>query len=83
MLIAEGGVSGEQLDPSVTGVSGVAGVTQCRRANPSHPQAARLQRDDLVARLLAIGRTSARRMSDETKHLDHARLLYDQKGLPS
>lgn len=43
----------------------------------------RLQRDDLAARLLAIGRKSAGRMSSETKRLDHAALMYDERGLPA
>ncbi|OBI60634.1 type II toxin-antitoxin system VapB family antitoxin [Mycobacterium sp. E796] len=43
---------------------------------------ARLQRDDLVARLLAIGRKTASRMIQEAKRLDHADPLYDERGLP-
>ena len=44
---------------------------------------ARLQRDDLAARLLAIGHKTASRMRPETKRLDHADLLYDERGLPA
>ncbi|MEB3982506.1 type II toxin-antitoxin system VapB family antitoxin [Mycobacterium sp. 663a-19] len=44
---------------------------------------ARLQRDDLAARLLAIGHRTASRMSPEAKRLDHAALLYDERGLPA
>lgn len=44
---------------------------------------ARLQGDDLAGRLLAIGCKTARRMSSETKQLDHAELLYDDHGLPA
>ena len=44
---------------------------------------ARLQRDDLAARLLAIGHKTASRMSPETMALDHAQLLYDERGLPA
>jgi antitoxin VapB len=44
---------------------------------------ARLQKDDLVARLLAIGQKTASRMSPEAKGLDHAELLYDERGLPA
>lgn len=44
---------------------------------------ARLQRDDLAARLLAIGHKTASRMSPETKRLNHAELLYDERGLPT
>ena len=43
---------------------------------------ARLQRDDLASRLLAIGRRTASRMKPETKRLDHGELLYDEQGLP-
>lgn len=44
---------------------------------------ARLQRDDLQARLLAIGHRTAARMSPQTKQIDHATLLYDDRGLPA
>jgi antitoxin VapB len=44
---------------------------------------ARLQRDDVAARLLAIGHRTASRMSPEEKQLDHAALLYDEHGLPA
>lgn len=44
---------------------------------------ARLQRDDLATRLLAIGHRIAARMSPETKQLDHGALLYDERGLPA
>lgn len=43
----------------------------------------RLQRDDLVARLLAIGRRSANRMGPGADGLDHGALLYDERGLPA
>jgi antitoxin VapB len=44
---------------------------------------ARLQRDDLTARLLAIGQKTASRMSPDAKRLDHVALLYDERGLPA
>ena len=44
---------------------------------------ARLQSDDLAARLLAIGRKTASRMGPEAKRLNHAGLLYDERGLPA
>jgi len=40
-------------------------------------------KDELAARLLAIGRKAADRMSAETKALDHDALLYDDRGLPA
>lgn len=44
---------------------------------------ARLRRDDLQARILAIGQRAANRMSPQTKRIDHATLLYDDQGLPA
>lgn len=44
---------------------------------------ARLQSDDLAVRLLAIGHRTASRMNLEAKELDHAELLYDERGLPA
>jgi antitoxin VapB len=44
---------------------------------------ARLQSDDLTTRLLAIGHKTATRMSPESNRLDHAALLYDERGLPA
>ena len=39
--------------------------------------------DVLAARLLAIGRQAADRMSPETNEVDHGALLYDDRGLPA
>jgi antitoxin VapB len=36
-----------------------------------------LERDELAARLVAIGRKTAGRMSPEAKKVDHGALLYD------
>jgi len=44
---------------------------------------ARLEKDELAARLLAIGHKSASRMSADAEVLDHSALLYDDRGLPS
>jgi antitoxin VapB len=44
---------------------------------------ARLEKDALAARLLAIGHKSASRISADVKGLDHGALLYDDRGLPS
>ena len=43
---------------------------------------ARLQQDDLSARLLAIGHKTASRMSPEITRLLHGEMLYDERGLP-
>jgi antitoxin VapB len=44
---------------------------------------ARLEKDELAGRLLAIGRKTANRMSPEAKRLDNGALLYDDRGLPA
>lgn len=44
---------------------------------------ARLQQEDLAARLLAIGHQVASRMGPEAKRVDHAAMLYDERGLPT
>jgi antitoxin VapB len=44
---------------------------------------ARLEKDELAARLLAIGHKTASRMSADAKALNHGALLYDDRGLPS
>lgn len=36
----------------------------------------------LAADLMAIGADCAKRLSPKTKRIDHARLLYDKRGLP-
>jgi antitoxin VapB len=45
----------------------------------------RLRRQDagsLAERILAIGRDCAKRLGPEYRALDHAALLYDEKGMP-
>jgi antitoxin VapB len=62
----------------LTGESQVQAV-----ATAVNERLARLQRDDLAVRLLAIGHKTASRMSPEAKRRDHAALLYDERGLPA
>ena len=63
---------------SITGESQVQAVATAVRE-----RLARLERDELAARLLAIGHKSASRMNADGKALDHSALLYDDQGLPS
>jgi antitoxin VapB len=75
-------------DPSVhetvKQIAKITGESQTEAVAKSvNERLARLQRDDLAARLLAIGHKTASRMSPETMSLDHARLLYDERGLPA
>jgi antitoxin VapB len=62
----------------------ITGESQAQAvATAVNERLARLQRDDLAARLLAIGHKTASRMSPEAKRLDHDALLYDERGLPA
>jgi antitoxin VapB len=75
-------------DPSVHDVvkqiARITGESQAQAvATAVNERLARLRRDDLAARLLAIGHKTASRMSPEAKRLDHAELLYDERGLPA
>jgi antitoxin VapB len=75
-------------DPSVheavKQISKITGESQAQAvATAVSERLIRLQRDDLAARLLAIGHKTASRMSPETKRLDHGALLYDERGLPA
>jgi antitoxin VapB len=75
-------------DPSVhetvKQIAKITGESQTEAvAKAVNERLARLQRDDLAARLLAIGHKTASRMSPETMSLDHAQLLYDERGLPA
>lgn len=62
----------------ITGESQAQAVAAAVRERLAH-----LQADNAAARLLAIGRRTAARMSPETKQLDHGTLLYDERGLPA
>lgn len=69
---------------AVKQLAAITGESQAQAVTTAvQERLARLQRDDLQARLLAIGRRAASRMSPETKRLDHAALLYDEQGLPA
>ena len=69
---------------AVKQIAKITGESQAQAvATAVSERLARLQKDDLVARLLAIGHITASRMSPEAKGLDHAELLYDERGLPA
>jgi antitoxin VapB len=36
----------------------------------------------LAERILALGRDASKHIKDEYRHIDHAELLYDERGLP-
>lgn len=73
-------------DPSVheavKRIAAMTGESQAQAvATAVHERLARLERDDLAARLVAIGRKTAIRISANAE-LDHGALLYDDRGLP-
>ncbi|ETW26660.1 type II toxin-antitoxin system VapB family antitoxin [Mycobacterium gastri] len=69
---------------AVRQITTITGESQAQAvATAVKERLARLQRDDLAARLLAIGHNTASRMNPETKRLDHAAMLYDERGLPA
>lgn len=68
---------------AVKQIAEITGESQAQAvAIAVHERLARLQREDLAARLLAIGHKTASRMSPEARCLDHGALLYDERGLP-
>lgn len=69
---------------AVKRISAMTGESQAQAvATAVRERLARLEKDLLAARLLAIGRKSTSRMSADVKTLDHGALLYDERGLPS
>lgn len=69
---------------AVKQIAKITGESQAQAvATAVNERLTRLQSDDLAARLMAIGRKTASRMNPETKQLDHAALLYDERGLPA
>jgi antitoxin VapB len=71
------------IHETVKQIAKITGESQAQAvATAVNERLARLQQDDLAARLLAIGHKTASRMSPEITRLDHAEMLYDERGLP-
>jgi antitoxin VapB len=69
---------------AVKQIAKITGESQAQAvATAVNERLARLQSEGLAARLLAIGHKTASRMSPEGKRIDHADLLYDERGLPA
>ena len=67
---------------AVKRIAAMTGESQAQAvATAVHERLARLERDDLAGRLLAIGQKAATRLSEQA-HVDHGALLYDDRGLP-
>jgi antitoxin VapB len=77
-------IKDEAVHDVVKRITRITGESQAQAvATAVHERLARLEKDELAGRLLAIGRKTADRMTPEAKRLDHGALLYDDRGLPS
>jgi antitoxin VapB len=77
-------IKNASIHEAVKQIAKLTGESQAQAvATAVNERLAKLQRDDLAARLLAIGHKTASRMSPEAKRLDHAAPLYDERGLPA
>ena len=77
-------IKDESVHEVVKQIAQITGESQAQAvATAVNERLAKLQKNELADRLLAIGRRTADRMSPEGKRLDHAALLYDDRGLPT
>ena len=77
-------IKDESVHEAVKRITLITGESQAQAvATAVRERLARLEKDELAARLLAIGHKSAIRMSADAEVLDHGDLLYDERGLPS
>jgi antitoxin VapB len=77
-------IKDEAVHDVVKRITRITGESQAQAvAQAVNERLARLEKDELAGRLIAIGRKTADRMTPEAKRLDHGALLYDDRGLPS
>ena len=77
-------IKDDSIHEAVKRIAQITGESQAQAvATAVTERLARLERDKLAARLLAIGQRTASRMTAETKQLHHGDLLYDDRGLPA
>ncbi len=77
-------IKDDSVHEAVKRITSITGESQAQAvATAVRERLARLERDELATRLLAIGSKAAARMSPEAKELDHGALLYDDRGLPA
>jgi antitoxin VapB len=76
-------IKDDAVHEAVKRIASITGESQAQAvATAVRERLARLESDELAARLLAIGDRTARRMSADARVLDHGALLYDDRGLP-
>ncbi|BBY07130.1 type II toxin-antitoxin system VapB family antitoxin [Mycobacterium noviomagense] len=77
-------IKDSSIHEKVQQIARITGESQAQAvATAVNERLTRLQKDDLALRLLAIGHKTASRMSPEAERVDHAALLYDERGLPA
>ncbi|HJT92245.1 MAG TPA: type II toxin-antitoxin system VapB family antitoxin [Mycobacterium sp.] len=77
-------IKDDAVHEAVKRIARITGESQTQAvATAVNERLARLEKDKLAGRLLAIGHKSASRMSPDAKRLDHGALLYDDRGLPT
>jgi antitoxin VapB len=64
-----------------TGESVTAAVTEAVRERLK--RVGRARKGELAKRLVAIGKDCAKHLPREARSLDHGKLLYDDRGLPT
>ena len=73
-----------RVHDTVKQITAITGESQAQAvATAVEDRLARLREDDLTARLLAIGHRTASRMTADVAWVDHAEMLYDDRGLPA
>lgn len=77
-------IKDDSVHEAVKRIAAITGESQAQAvAMAVRERLARLESDELAARLLAIGHKTASRMSADARALDHGALLYDDRGLPA
>src|SRR4029077_14675396 len=77
-------IKDDSVHEAVKRITLITGESQAQAvATAVRERLARLEKDELAARLLAIGHKTASRMSADANAVDHGALLYDDRGLPS
>ena len=75
-------IKDDAVHEAVKLIAQITGESQAQAvATAVRERLAKLEKDALAARLLAIGEKTANRMTVD--ELDHGALLYDERGLPS
>ncbi len=76
-------IKDEAVHEVVKRIAAITGESQAQAvATAVNERLAKLEKDELAGRLIAIGRRTADRMGPEPTRPDHGALLYDDRGLP-